>query len=139
MAVLLSMELSKKHSFAPVASQRGDILKQPPLVEAMAMASPSSTDDDEGDFRLKFSLANNGAAASEAVVGSPMAAAAADAECNEDILVSKNAFPLNLTRMLESVKRMGKTHIINWTEDKRSFVIYDVDLFRREVLPKFFK
>ena len=131
------MELNK-HIVAPVATQQEDILKQPPLVAAVAVASPSPADDDEGNFRLKFSLTNNGAVAAEEV-GRAILAAMADAECDEDILISKNAFPLNLTRMLESVKRMGKTHIINWTEDKRSFVIYDVDLFRREVLPKFFK
>jgi hypothetical protein len=128
------MELSKKHTLHPL-QQREDILKQPPLV-AVAMASPSPTGD-EGHFRLKFSLANNGAVAAKEVARA-VAAAAVDAEFNEDVLISKNAFPLNLTRMLESVKRMGKTHIINWTEDERSFVIHDVGLFRLEVLPKFF-
>jgi hypothetical protein len=114
------MELNK-HIVAPVATQREDILKQPLLVAVVAVALPSPADDDEGDFRLKFSLTNNGAVAAKEVGRAVSAAVAVtDAECDEDILISKNAFPLNLTRMLESVERMGKTHIINWTEDKRS-------------------
>lgn len=59
-------------------------------------------------------------------------------EEHEALLSSKNAFPLNLTRMLESVVPMGMAHIVSWTEDEKSFVIYDVDTFLVEVLPKFF-
>jgi hypothetical protein len=29
-------------------------------------------------------------------------------------------------------------HIVSWSEDEKSFVIYDVDTFLVEVLPKFF-
>ena len=59
-------------------------------------------------------------------------------EVHEALLSSKNAFPLNLTRMLESVVPMGMAHIVSWTEDEKSFVIYDVDTFLVEILPKFF-
>lgn len=59
-------------------------------------------------------------------------------EVHEALLSSKNAFPLNLTRMLESVVPMGMAHIVSWTEDEKSFVIYDVDTFLVEVLPNFF-
>jgi hypothetical protein len=59
-------------------------------------------------------------------------------EEHEALLSSKNAFPLNLTRMLESVVPMRMAHIVSWTEDEKSFVIYDVDTFLVEVLPKFF-
>ena len=59
-------------------------------------------------------------------------------EEHEALLSSKNAFPLNLTRMLESVVPMGMAHIVSWSEDEKSFVIYDVDTFLVEVLPKFF-
>ena len=57
----------------------------------------------------------------------------------ELIFGDKTSFPLNLTRMLESVEAMGLTHIIRWTNDGKKFVIYDVDAFLNEVLPKFFK
>jgi len=53
--------------------------------------------------------------------------------------IGKFAFPLNLTRMLESVERKGLSHIVRWSDDGKSFVIYDVDLFRSDVLPMFFK
>ena len=59
-------------------------------------------------------------------------------EVHEALLSSKNAFPLNLTRMLESIVPMGMAHIVSWTEDEKSFVIYDVDTFLVEILPKFF-
>ena len=57
----------------------------------------------------------------------------------ETIFNSKISFPLNLTYMLESVESMGKSHIIHWMANKKSFVIYDIDLFLSEVLPLFFK
>ena len=60
-------------------------------------------------------------------------------KAQDNIFNSKIAFPLNLTRMLEAVGEMGKTDIINWADDGRSFIIYDVDKFLVEVLPKFFK
>lgn len=59
-------------------------------------------------------------------------------EVHEALFSSKNAFPLNLTHMLESVVPMGMAHIVSWTEDEKSFVIYDVDTFLVEVLPNFF-
>jgi hypothetical protein len=40
--------------------------------------------------------------------------------------------------LLEIVEKMGKAHIVSWTEDERSFVIYDVDAFLIEVVPYFF-
>ena len=57
----------------------------------------------------------------------------------ETIFNSKISFPLNLTYMLESVEAMGKSHIIHWMANMKSFVIYDIDLFLSEVLPLFFK
>lgn len=57
----------------------------------------------------------------------------------ETIFNSKISFPLNLTYMLESVEAMGKSHIIHWMANMKSFVIYDIDLFLSEVLPVFFK
>ena len=49
------------------------------------------------------------------------------------------SFPLNLTRMLESVESMGLAHIVHWREDEKSFIFCDEELFLSEVLPKFFK
>ena len=57
----------------------------------------------------------------------------------ETIFNSKISFPLNLTYMLESVESIGKSHIIHWMANMKSFVIYDIDLFLSEVLPVFFK
>jgi hypothetical protein len=57
---------------------------------------------------------------------------------NEPVFNSKVSFPLNLLRMLETVEGLGLSHIVSWAENERSFVIYDVDLFLIEVLPKFF-
>ena len=57
----------------------------------------------------------------------------------ETIFNSKISFPLNLTYMLESVEAVGKSHIIHWMANEKSFVIYDIDLFLSEVLPVFFK
>lgn len=58
---------------------------------------------------------------------------------HDTIFNSKISFPLNLTRMLEAAKDMGKEHIIHWSDDEKSFVIADIDLFLSEVLPKYFK
>ena len=55
------------------------------------------------------------------------------------IFTGRFSFPLNLTRMLESVESMGLAHIIHWREDEKSFIFCDEDLFLSEVLPKFFK
>ena len=73
----------------------------------------------------------------EAVTAST--AAEMDDKMTELIFGDKTSFPLNLTRMLESVEAMGLTHIIRWTNDGKKFVIYDVDAFLNEVLAKFFK
>lgn len=56
-------------------------------------------------------------------------------EVHEALFSSKNAFPLILTHMLESVMHW---HIVSWMEDEKSFVIHDVDTFLVEVLPNFF-
>eukprot|EP00579_Thalassiosira_antarctica_P025189 CAMPEP_0202013358 /NCGR_PEP_ID=MMETSP0905-20130828/25926_1 /ASSEMBLY_ACC=CAM_ASM_000554 /TAXON_ID=420261 /ORGANISM="Thalassiosira antarctica, Strain CCMP982" /LENGTH=420 /DNA_ID=CAMNT_0048572881 /DNA_START=35 /DNA_END=1293 /DNA_ORIENTATION=+ len=58
---------------------------------------------------------------------------------HDAILNSKISFPLNLTRMLESVESKGLSHIVHWSEDAKSFVICDIDLFLRDVLSLFFK
>ena len=73
----------------------------------------------------------------EAVTAST--AAEMDDKMTELIFGDKTSFPLNLTRMLESVEAMGLAHIVRWTNDEKKFVIYDVDAFLNEVLPKFFK
>jgi hypothetical protein len=76
--------------------------------------------------------------ATSAAAAAAAAAVMPGLEVHEALLSSKNAFPLNLTRMLESVVPMGMAHIVSWTEDEKSFVIYDVDTFLVEVLPNFF-
>ena len=54
------------------------------------------------------------------------------------IFHSKQSFPLNLTRMLESVESEGLSHVVHWTEDEKGFVICDADLFLSTALPQFF-
>ena len=49
----------------------------------------------------------------------------------EAMFNKKLAFPLNLTRMLESVESTGYSHVIHWSPGGDSFVICDVDLLLR--------
>lgn len=76
---------------------------------------------------------------SEETVASATSGGSHSNKAEEAIFNSKIAFPLNLTRMLEAVEGMGKTHIISWSDDGLSFIIRDIDAFLREVLPEFFK
>lgn len=50
-----------------------------------------------------------------------------------------NSFPLKLYRMLETVTREGKDHIVGWGQDGVSFHVHDTDLFLTEILPSYFR
>lgn len=100
-----------------------DPVKKPPA------AALATADKNEGECPGRPS-------ASDSTVQSSAALSASKAET---IYNSKVAFPLNLTRMLEAAEGMGKSHIVHWSEDGKSFIICDLDLFLKEVLPKFFK
>lgn len=92
--------------------------KPPPAVAATTLAATNEDDSEES-----FVLTTNSKTTK-----------------NHDIIFnSKIAFPLNLTRMLESVEREGWNHIVHWSKNEESFVICDIDSFLREVLPIFFK
>lgn len=98
-----------------------ELVKKPPPAEAAA--APTLAADDEIDFPELAVSATNSATTTQ----------------HDAIFNSKISFPLNLTRMLESVESKGLSHIVHWSEDTKSFVICDIDLFLRDVLPKFFK
>lgn len=110
-----------------------DHLKKPAALSASAFDDKNNSDY-FGNEQLKETTVE---AKAEAVTAST--SAEMDDKMTELIFGDKTSFPLNLTRMLESVEAMGLTHIIRWTNDGKKFVIYDVDAFLNEVLPKFFK
>jgi hypothetical protein len=47
-------------------------------------------------------------------------------------------FPIRLFDMVENAKEQGYDHIVSWTEDGKAFVLKDIPVFEKEILPKYF-
>eukprot|EP00578_Thalassiosira_sp_NH16_P003816 CAMPEP_0181140884 /NCGR_PEP_ID=MMETSP1071-20121207/35534_1 /TAXON_ID=35127 /ORGANISM="Thalassiosira sp., Strain NH16" /LENGTH=564 /DNA_ID=CAMNT_0023227849 /DNA_START=62 /DNA_END=1756 /DNA_ORIENTATION=+ len=138
------INLKTANKVAPMSMEVDDPIKKPPHAKAQTPAD----DDTDGDSSREDSSAatrNNNID----IVSCNNKSTAPDAQDqnqggdgkdkHDTIFNSKISFPLNLTRMLEAAKEMGKEDIIHWSDDEKSFVIADIDKFLSEVLPKYFK
>jgi len=135
----------QSNKVAPLPTIRKDyMLKASP--EATAKESPPQGDE-KASPQLKAAAAATTAAPDNCEEGSDcqessyikVADFTGTPAQHDAIFNSKISFPLNLTRMLETVKDKGLAHIVHWSDDNKSFIICDIDLFLTDVLPKFFK
>ena len=50
----------------------------------------------------------------------------------------RTPFPMKLYNLLEDAHAQGFDHVVGWTADGESFVVYDSKTFVSEIAPKYF-